>query len=147
MQDQKLVPVRVTQRFAAPPEQVFDAWLEAGNAGRWLFATPGGRMTRVEIDPREGGRFAIVERRGGQDAEHFGTYLEIQRPRRLVFSFSVERDSQKADPVTIEIAPIAGGCELTLTHHMQPEWAEYAARTKEGWAGILQRLAGLIGGT
>jgi uncharacterized protein YndB with AHSA1/START domain len=143
----KSIPVRVTQRFAAPQEQVFDAWLDADNAGRWLFATPGGRMMRVEIDPREGGRFAIVERRGDQDAEHFGTYLEIQRPRRLVFSFSAERDSRKADPVTIEVVPIGSGCELTLTHQMQPEWAEYAVRTQEGWAQVLQKLANLIGRT
>jgi hypothetical protein len=30
---------------------------------------------------------------------------------------------------------------------MQPEWAEYAVRTQEGWAQVLQKLANLIGRT
>ena len=71
-------PIRVRRSFAAPPERVFDAWLDPATAGRWLFATAAGKMIRVEIDGRVGGRFAIVERRDGQDVEHVGQYLVIE---------------------------------------------------------------------
>ncbi len=54
----------VERHIDAPPERVFDAWLDAGAVGQWLFATPGGVMEKVEIDPRVGGKFLIVERRG-----------------------------------------------------------------------------------
>src|SRR5437016_1622323 len=78
--------VRVTRRFAAPAEAVFDSWLDEGGVGQWLFATPDGEMVRVEVDPRVGGRYAIVERRGGEDIVHTGAYEAIERPSRLVLT-------------------------------------------------------------
>jgi uncharacterized protein YndB with AHSA1/START domain len=131
------VTVRVTHRYSAPPERVFDAWLDPKTAGKWLFATPTGVMTRVEIDPRVGGRFTIV-RRDGEEFEHVGEYLEIDRPRRLVFTFGVPRLSAEMTRVTIEIVPVEGGCELTLTQ--EGVLPDYAERTVTGWTMILDNL-------
>ncbi len=139
--------VRVVRRFDAAPERVFDAWLDPATAGRWLFATPAGRMQRVEIDARVGGRYAIVERRAEGDAGHFGEYLEIDRPRRLVFTLGMaDGGAQPADRITVEIAPVDGGCELTLTHAMAPEYAEYAGRAESGWGDVLAALARQLAG-
>ena len=57
--------LRISRRFEVSPERVFDAWLDSNTVGKWLFATPTGQMTRIEIDPRVGGKFVIVERRQG----------------------------------------------------------------------------------
>ncbi|MCW5605067.1 MAG: SRPBCC domain-containing protein, partial [Burkholderiales bacterium] len=75
------VEVRVTQRFGAPAERVFDAWLDPEVAGRWLFATAWRPPARVKIDARVGGSFCFVERRDGMEIEHAGAYVEIVRPR------------------------------------------------------------------
>jgi uncharacterized protein YndB with AHSA1/START domain len=139
------IRLSVRRRFDASPERVFDAWLDPAKARRFLFATPTGRMVRVEIDARVGGRFCIVERRGDQDAEHHGTYLEIDRPHRLVFTFAPEKDANDPAVVTIEITPDGAGCELVLTQEMGAEWAEYADRTKQGWTSILEGLAAVLG--
>jgi uncharacterized protein YndB with AHSA1/START domain len=139
------VRIQVCRRYEASPERVFDAWLDPAKAERFLFATPNGRMLRVEIDARVGGRFCIVERRGDQDAEHHGTYLEIDRPRRLVFTFAPEKDAKDPARVAIEITPDGGGCELVLTQEMGAEWAEYAERTKQGWTSIAEGLAAALG--
>jgi uncharacterized protein YndB with AHSA1/START domain len=139
--------VRLIRRFSVRPERVFDAFLDPALAGRFMFATPTGQMTKVEIDPRVGGSFAFVDRRDGRDVSHVGTYLEIDRPRRLVFSFAVGGVSSDPDRVAIEIVPLATGCELTLTHEMKPEWAEYVDRTEAGWGMILQGLETAIGRT
>lgn len=136
--------LRVTRRFSASAERVFDAWLDPEKARHFLFATPAGRMTIIEIDPRVGGSFYVVERRGEEDAEHYGEYLEMDRPRRLVFSFANEKGARDGDRITIDIVPLEAGCELTLTHELSPEWVEWADRTRQGWTGIVDGLAALV---
>ena len=137
------VTVQMTHRSRHPPAVVFDAWLTPEIAGRFLFATPTGTMVRAEIDPRVGGAFVFVDRREGVDFEHVGEYLEIDRPRRLVFFFRVPAFSDLASVVIIEIAPTEGGCELTLTH--EGVLPDYAEGTKGGWTGILAGLDQALG--
>ena len=138
------ITVRLTRRFDAAPERVFDAWLDPDKAGRFLFATAAGTMVRAEIDARVGGAFNFTERRDGVDAEHIGEYLEIDRPRRLVFTFHTERGSTQLSRVAIDIVPRGSGCELTLSHEMDAKWAEYKDRTQAGWTMILERLGRVL---
>ena len=129
----------VTQRFAASPERVFDAFLDVAVARRFLFATAKGEMIESEIDPRVGGRFVFTERRPEMgEVRHVGEYLEIDRPRRLVFSFGVPQFDPRMTRVQIDIRPDGQGCELTLTHEgVTPDYLE---GTKEGWSRILSGL-------
>jgi uncharacterized protein YndB with AHSA1/START domain len=143
MKIEKRASVRVTHRFTASAERVFDAWLDPQKAGKWLFATPSGQMVRVEIEARVGGAFCFTDRREGEDVEHIGEYLEIDRPRRLVFTFTVAKYSQESTRVTVDIVPQGAGCELTLTH--EGVLPDYASRTEAGWTGILDRLAATLG--
>ena len=128
----------VTRKFDFTVERVFDAWLDPKAAGKWLFATPTGEMVRVEINARVGGCYAFVDRRNGVGVEHLGEYLEIDRPRRLVFTLAVPKYSTVYTSVSIEIVPQGTGCQLTLTHQgVLPEWRD---ATQTGWTGILDRL-------
>jgi uncharacterized protein YndB with AHSA1/START domain len=134
--DQK-VTVHATHSFAAKPERVFDAWLDSRTAGTWLFATPTGTITRCEIDAHVGGKFSIV-REEGMEIDHVGEYVEIDRPRRLVFTFGVPKFSPEMTRVTVELVVSGEGCKLTLTH--EGVLADYGERTKEGWTTILGNL-------
>jgi uncharacterized protein YndB with AHSA1/START domain len=128
----------ITRRFDFPLERVFDAWLDPAKASKFLFVTPTGNMVRMEIDARVGGSFHIT-RRDDDDVDHIGTYLEIDRPRRLVFTFSVPKYSTHVTRVSIDLKPLPTGCELTLTHEgVLPEWLESG---REGWGMILDGLA------
>jgi uncharacterized protein YndB with AHSA1/START domain len=133
----------VTRPIDFSAERVFDAWLDPGKASKFLFATPTGTMVRADIDARTGGNFNFTDRRDGEDVEHVGTYLEIDRPRRLVFTFGVPKYSSQMTRVTMELTPAGSGCELTLTHEgVLPEWFD---RTREGWGKILDGMAAHLG--
>ena len=134
--------VQVTRRFSASAERVFDAWLDPNTAGKWLFATPTGKMSKVKIDTRVGGSYLIVECREGTNVEHIGEYLEIDRPRRLVFTLKVPKYSQENTKVTLEIRALESGCELTLTH--EGVLPDYIASTTSGWNMILDQLSATL---
>ena len=134
----QIVEIEVSRRIAAPPEKVFDAWLNAKGVGGWLFATPDGVMEKVEVDPRVGGRFQVNERRGDDLAEHFGTYVEIDRPRRLAFDFATSFE-ETPTRVTVTIEPDGDGSLVTLRH--EGVWPEWEQKTRQGWTKILDGLA------
>lgn len=142
------IEVRVTRRFSASPERVFDAWLDAEIMQKWMFgpAVRDEEIVRLAIDARVDGKFSFLVRRQGVEFDHVGRYLEIDRPRRLAFTWGIAGESVDESRVVIEIVPEGGGCELTLTHAMDPKWAEYAERTTAGWSKMLDMLVTATGG-
>ena len=141
------IALRITRRFRATPERVYDAWLDPVVAGRWLFATPGGQLQRVEIDARVGGGLRITERRAQGEADHHGRYIALERPHRIVFDFWADA-AEADDPgrVSIDIVATADGCELTLVQHLPATYAQYADQTERGWTTLLAALARQLDG-
>ncbi|TMQ48787.1 MAG: SRPBCC domain-containing protein [Candidatus Eisenbacteria bacterium] len=135
--------VRVTRRFASPPERVFDAWLDPQRARTFLFSTPAGEIVRAEIDPRVGGTFRIVDRRQGKDVEHVGTYLELERPRRIAFEYSADHSDRSR--VSLDVVPSGSGSGVTLIHELHPKWADFAERAHAAWTMMLEKLAATLG--
>lgn len=141
-----MAELKVVHRCRASAERVFDAFLDPQVASRFLFATPAGEMIVCEIDARVGGRFDLTERRPDMgDVKHVGEYLEIDRPRRLVFTFGVPQFDPAMTRVEVEIRPLSDGCEVTLVQRDTTE--EWVERTKDGWSRILGSLDGALAGT
>ncbi len=66
--------VRVTRRFTASAERVFDAWLDTALLGMWMFGPPlrDEEVLRLTLEPRVGGSFSFLVRRQGQEIDHVG---------------------------------------------------------------------------
>jgi uncharacterized protein YndB with AHSA1/START domain len=137
-----LQTLRITRRFDASPERVFDAWIDPGRADRWLFTSPTSERHNTELDVRVGGKWSITDRRDGIDYAALGEYVEIDRPRRLVFSFGMPQFSPLSCNVTVEIVPDGDGCLMTLTQDGVPPAS--LKPTEEGWAIMFDALAAVL---
>ncbi len=144
------LPVKATasQRFSVPAERVYDAWLSPEWIGRWMFGPKvrNERIVRLGTEPRVGGKFSFVVDRGGTEIDHVGIYLVLDRPRRLVFTWSTRESLPATSRVTVDLTPLddAGACELTLTHEMGAEWASFVDRTTGAWRKMLDTLAAAL---
>jgi uncharacterized protein YndB with AHSA1/START domain len=83
----------------------------------------------------------FTDQRGEIEARHWGTYLELERPRRIVFTWIVDA-SEESNPsrVLLDIVPDADGCVVTIVHQLDAAWAEYVPRVEAGWGSMLAAL-------
>ena len=109
-----------------------------GMLARFMIPGPGMSVPMAKTDPRPGGRFDPVMRIGDKDLPHGGTYHEITRHSRLVFSwespFSVDGST-----VSLTFTPDDDATLVTLTKVKFPS-EESRDNHRNGWSGILAAL-------
>jgi uncharacterized protein YndB with AHSA1/START domain len=141
------VEAKTVHEIEAPAERVFDAWLDPLELRSWAAqpvpGLPPADVRRVEVDARVGGKFTFSDMREEGEAVHWGYYLEIDRPRRLVFSWftSEEEEQQNNSVVTLTIEARASGCRATIVHSVDARWADYVEQTANAWALMLRQIA------
>lgn len=139
-----IVVARASHAFATSCERVFDAWLDPAMIRRWF--GPGlGPVTIAEVQPRVGGRFAIVQRRGKDDVAHGGRYEELDRPRRLSFTWEVPPGSRERSRVLVALSGEGDGCRCDVAHEMDAQWREFVPRSAQAWAKMLEAMATALG--
>jgi uncharacterized protein YndB with AHSA1/START domain len=117
-------------RIDAPPEEVFPYLTDARLIIRWM-------GDWAELDPTPGGKL-VVDIRG---VPIRGEFLEVDPPRRLVFSWGAA-GSDVLPPgstrVEILLYPDGTGTLVELTHHDLPP--EERPLHATGWRHFLERL-------
>lgn len=109
----------LSRTFAAPRERVFRAWTDPAILKKWWAAGPGFTPTVAEVDLRVGGRYRLGMRAPDQGADYIvaGTYREVQRPARLVYTWAWEGTAGPETLVTVEFHALprfAGGALRAL---------------------------------
>lgn len=140
------VDATTVYEFTAPAEDVFDAWLDPTTMRAWAAqpvpGMPATDIRRIEIDARVGGRFTFSDMREDGEAVHWGTYLTIDRPRTLAFTWftSEEEEREYTSVVTLTLEPAAQGCRATMTHTMDARWSEWIEQTANAWNLMLRQI-------
>lgn len=125
--------VEVTTRIAASPETIFDFFTDPRKMVQWM-----GRDARLE--PQPGGVFRC-DMNGRNIAR--GTYVEVDRPRRVVFTWGWEDEESPTRPgsSTVEVTLVPDGDEtdVRLIHRDLPDEASREAHG-QGWRHYAERL-------
>ena len=142
-QTQNDLTLTVTRTINAPPETVFDAWLNPEMLMRFMCPGPGMTTPSASADPQVGGRFDLIMKNGVDEMPHGGVYREIDRPNRLVFSWESPFNAE-GSTVTLNFKPSSDGTHLTLTHI---RFVDQQSRDnhQSGWTAIFAKLDEVLG--
>jgi uncharacterized protein YndB with AHSA1/START domain len=131
-----------TISIAAAPETVWEFLVDPTKMTRWM-------GMRAELDPRAGGGYRCEVIPGHTAA---GEVVELDPPRRLVFTWGWEQSGDEASPVPpgsstieIELTPDGDGTSLHFVHRDLPS-AEATTSHAHGWDHYLPRLETAAGG-
>jgi uncharacterized protein YndB with AHSA1/START domain len=131
--------VVIERVFDAAIEDVFAAWTATGFMARWLSPTG---YAEVQADVRVGGRLRVVMVGDGMRITHTGSYMVVEPPRRLSFTWESPYTGDVPSLVTVSLYPERDGTRLVLTHERLPR--EAAAAHEGGWTSILANLASAL---
>lgn len=82
-----MTSLTLVRRIKARPEIVFDALVTPEGIAHW-WGPDAGPVLMAETDVRVGGRFKVRFRiLSGSEHESSGTYLEMERPKRLAMTW------------------------------------------------------------
>ncbi len=122
----------------AAPETVWEFLVDPEKVARWK------GLPATTFEPRPGGAFRIEIIPGNVAS---GVFVELDRPRRLVYTWGWEPGPDGPNPVppgsstvVIELVAENGGTKLVFTHRDLPS-GEAAASHAVGWDHYLGRLA------
>lgn len=127
----------------ARAEEIFDLWTQPDLMARWMSPFPGAVDCKASCDLRPGGAFSLVMLAENSSREVSGTYMEVDRPRKLVFTWMGPLTNNVTTLVTVELTPRGGETDLVLTHERLPTSAIVEGHTK-GWGHILDHLADVV---
>jgi uncharacterized protein YndB with AHSA1/START domain len=132
--------VQVRRRVKARAEEVFDLWTRPDLMVRWMSPFPGAVDCKASCDLRPGGAFSLAMSSQESSREVSGTYVEVERPRKLVFTWTGALTDNVNTLVTVELTPRGDETDLVLTHERLPTSAIVEGHTR-GWGLILDHLA------
>lgn len=132
--------LRIERNFAASVEEVFDAWTSAEVMRRWFHAFEDWDTPEAEVDLRVGGKVRVVMRRpDGREARMGGEYRLIDRPHRLVMTWTF--DDQPSNEQLIELTfSESEGSTTVLMINSRISTDERRDSQDMGWNGCFNEL-------
>lgn len=138
--------VRIERTFAASAEDVFNAWTSPEVMRRWLHCAPDWDTPEAEVDLRVGGRVRVVMRKpDGTLAGAHGEYTVIDRPHRLVMTWTFDDDPSNEQLIELSFSESAGSTTVLMVNR-SISTDERRDAQDQGWRGCLDELERLVAG-
>jgi uncharacterized protein YndB with AHSA1/START domain len=138
--------LRIERTFVASAEDVFDAWTSAEVMRRWFHCAPDWETPEAEVDLRVGGRVRVVMRRpDGTEFEARGEYSLIDRPRRLVMTWTFADDPSNEQLIELVFSESEGSTTVLMLNS-GISTAERRDAQDWGWRGCIEELARVLAG-
>ena len=138
--------VRIERTFEAPAEDVFEAWTSPRVMQRWLHCGPDWDTPVAEVDLRVGGKVRVVMRRpDGTEAGAHGEYMLIDRPHRLVMTWTFDDDPSNEQLIELSFSESEGSTTVLMVNS-RISIDERRDAQDEGWRGCLDELGRLLAG-
>ncbi len=129
----------------APPSHVFSVLTEPDELAKWWgpvgFTTP-----EIEVDLNTGGRYRFAMQPPEGDLFHLaGEFLEIDPPKRLVYTFRWEEPDpdDRETVVRLSLEAVEDGTRLTLWQGTFATQARVDLH-RDGWTDSFEKLRDLI---
>ena len=138
--------LRIERTFAARATAVFDARVSVPALRRWWPAGADWDTPFAEADVRVGGRLRLVMRdAAGTEYRGEGSYVEITRPRRLVFTWQWDDPQLGASPQLVEVTFTANPDGSTTVVLLNSGLTDREAQEhREGWQLSFDNLDALL---
>ena len=136
--------VRIERTFAAPAQEVFDAWTSPEVMRRWLHCDPEWDTPAAEVDLRVGGKIRVVMRTpDGTEVEAQGRFTRIDRPHRLVMTWTFDDDPSNEQLLELSFSESKGATTVLLVNS-RISTDQRRDGQAEGWQGCLDELDRLL---
>jgi uncharacterized protein YndB with AHSA1/START domain len=131
----------IERTYAAPATAVFDAFTHEDVMRRWWHARSDWTTGEASVDLRVGGAVRVVMAEpDGTTHGGGGHYTVVERPHRLAFTWTWDRDEEERETL-IEIAFVesGGSTAVTFTHSNLRDEASVRSH-EEGWNHCFDNL-------
>lgn len=119
-------------------QDVFDAWSQPEMLKKWFYPDKPGWKAISTLEFKVGGHYRHeMIHEMGQSFVHTGIYKEIVPHKKIVFTWNSHAVTDTL--VTVELKPMNGKTEVTITHELISDEVE-RRQHQEGWHSCLSHL-------
>jgi uncharacterized protein YndB with AHSA1/START domain len=128
---QKTIAFNFVRTIAAPPSEVFDAWLNPNVAGN-----PWNAADELLFTPKVDGFFRAVRR-----TAHYGCFTKLERPGRIQYTWVSPNTAGEESIITLTFEKREEGTLMTVVHSGLPD-SEGGKIHESGWNRFLEAFSG-----
>jgi len=128
--------LEMTEMFDTTPQRLFKAWTDEKDFSAW-YGPEGFEVTYCKLDVKPGGKWrTCITSEDGKEYWMEGRYIEIDAPKKLVFTYGDGSENKNPNEETIVTITFSQSGNQTKMNFHQAPFPNKAARDSHhgGWA-------------